>query len=156
MSNGVKNPAFDTPVNQAECHSAFVPLLLILISFIMILGWTLTVSVRQATNLQTAKFQVWQAAEQSRQAEEKLKALLSDLVDLAKEDPAAAVIVKQYKIKQNAPAPAPEVKSQKPEARSQKPEARSPKSEGQKPAEKAVVKPAEKPVAPPTEKAEDK
>ncbi|MEI8121340.1 MAG: hypothetical protein WCI20_04770 [bacterium] len=154
MSNGVKNPAFDTPVNQAECHSAFVPLLLILISFIMILGWTLTVSVRQATNLQTAKFQVWQAAEQSRQAEEKLKALLSDLVDLAKEDPAAAVIVKQYKIKQNAPAP--EVKSQKPEARSQKPEARSPKSEGQKPAEKAVVKPAEKPVAPPTEKAEDK
>ena len=149
MSNGVRNPAFDTPVNQADRHSAFVPLLLILISFIMILGWTLTVSVRQATNLQTAKFQVWQAAEQSRQAEEKLKALLSDLVDLAKEDPAAAVIVKQYKIKQNAPAPAPEVKSQKPEAR-------SPKSEGQKPAEKAVVKPAEKPVAPPAEKAEDK
>jgi len=147
MSNGVKNPAFDTPEQTQQGHSAFVPVLLTLISFLMILGWTLTVTVRQSVNLQDVKFQVWQATTQSVQAEEKLKAMLSDLVDLSKEDPAAAAIVKQYKIKQNAPAAVAPTTTLKPAAKpTVKPEA--------KPAVKEPVKEVEKPVAKAAEKTE--
>lgn len=130
MSNGKSNEPNVSAVAQGPAtHSAFVPLLLTLIAFLMILGWTLGVTIRQASNLQNVKFQIWQASAQSVQAEEKLKAMLSDLVDLAADDPAAAVIVKRYKIKQNAAA------AETPEGRGQKSEVKS----GEKPAAKKTV-----------------
>jgi hypothetical protein len=73
----------------------------------VLLTWNLRGIVIQTSNLQTAKFQVWQATIQSAQTETKLQAMLTDLIELGSEDPAAAVIVKRYGIKQNAPPAAP-------------------------------------------------
>jgi hypothetical protein len=53
------------------------------------------------------KVQVGQAAAQSAQAEQKLKAMLSDLMELATQDAVAAAIIRKYQIKQNAPATTP-------------------------------------------------
>ncbi len=108
--------AASAPRAPGIVYSPFVPLLLTVISLVVVLGWTMGVTIRQTNNLQSLKFQVWHASAQSVQAEEKLKAMLSDLIDLAETDSAAAAIVKRYKIKQNAAAPAvPEAMSQAPQ-----------------------------------------
>ena len=83
-------------------YTPFSPLLLTLIGLLVLLTWNLRGIVIQTSNLQTAKFQVWQATIQSAQTETKLQAMLTDLIELGSEDPAAAVIVKRYGIKQNA------------------------------------------------------
>lgn len=148
MSNDTtKNPGFNAAEARQATHNAFVPLLLALIAFILILGWTLTVTIRQASSLQGLKFQVWQATTQSAQAEEKLKGMLSELVDLASEDPAAAAIVKRYKIKQNAPVVAPT--TTKPAAKpavkaTEKPAVKATERAAEKPAPEAAAKPAAK------------
>ena len=90
----------DTRTSPAA-YSAFVPVLLALIGLIVLLTWNLRLTILQTRNLQTAKFQVWQATLQSAQTEEKLKAMLTDLLALAPENPDAAAIVKRYGIKQN-------------------------------------------------------
>ena len=106
MSSGTIRDMPGAASNQQQAgHSAFVPLLLALIALITILAWTLFVAARQTSNLQSVKFQVWQATAQSVQSEQKIKAMLSDLVELAVQDPKAAAIVKRYKIKQNAAVP---------------------------------------------------
>jgi hypothetical protein len=87
----------DTP----KLYSPFAPLLLALIGLLVLLSWNLRLTLLQTSNLQTAKFQVWQASLQSQQTEEKLKAMLTDLLTLAPDNPDAAAIVKRYGIKQN-------------------------------------------------------
>ena len=101
-------------MNNTPTHShppatftPFAPLLLVLIGLLVLLTWNLRGIVIQAANLETAKFQVWQATLQSAQTETKLQAMLTDLIELGSEDPAAAAIVKRYGIKQNAPLTAP-------------------------------------------------
>ena len=86
-------------------YSAFAPLLLTLIGLIVLLTWNLRGIAQQTSNLQTAKFQLGQASLQSAQTEEKLKAMLADLLVLAatEKDSDAAAIVKRYGIKQNGP-----------------------------------------------------
>ena len=96
-----------TPTHTPTLYSAFAPLLLILVGLIVLLTWNLRGIVIQAANLETAKFQVWQATLQSAQTETKLQAMLTDLIELGSEDPTAAAIIKRYGIKQNAPLTAP-------------------------------------------------
>ncbi len=84
-------------------YTSFAPLLLTLIGLVVLLSWNLFATIQQTSNLQTLKFQVWQATLQSTQAEEKLQAMLSDVIDLAAKDADAAAIVKRYNIKQNLP-----------------------------------------------------
>jgi hypothetical protein len=97
------NTPTPTHSHTPTLYSAFSPLLLTLIGLLVLLSWNLRGIVIQTSNLQTAKFQVWQATIQSAQTETKLQAMLTDLIELGSEDPAAAVIVKRYGIKQNAP-----------------------------------------------------
>ena len=111
-SDTTKDVAPSATGASARTYSAFWPLLLALVAFILILSWNVCVTVRQNSNLQNLKFQVWQATAQSAQAEQKLKAILSDLVALSAQDPEAAAIVKKYKITQNGPA-APETAAPK-------------------------------------------
>ena len=85
-------------------YSAFLPLLLALIAFLLILSWNLYGVVRQHNYLQRMEVQIGEASAQSAQAEQKLKAMLSDLVDLAAQDEDAAAIIRRYRIVKNAPA----------------------------------------------------
>ena len=84
--------------------SPFLPTLLLAISLVMVLGWNLNVSVRQAAGARQMRLQQEQAAGQVVQTEAKLKAMLTGLVDLAKDDPDAQAIVERYGIRQNAPS----------------------------------------------------
>ena len=103
-NNTTKNMA---PVaSESKTYSVFWPLTLALVSLIVLLSWNLFVTIRQNEGLQVAKYQVWQASAQSVQAEQKLKSMLSDLMDLAPQDAEAARIIKKYKITQNSPAAA--------------------------------------------------
>jgi hypothetical protein len=96
-----------TPTNPhtPTLYSAFAPILLILIGLLVLLSWNLRGIAQQTANLQIAKAQLGQATLQSAQTEEKLKAMLTDLLALAatEKDPDAAAIVKRYGIKQNVP-----------------------------------------------------
>jgi hypothetical protein len=96
MDNG------DTRVSPAP-YSAFAPLLIALIGLIVLLSWNLRLTLRQTSNLQIAKAQLGQVSLQSAQTEEKLKAMLTDLLVLAPDNSDAADIVKRYGIKQNGP-----------------------------------------------------
>lgn len=84
-------------------YTAFAPLLVTLIGLIVLLGWNLRITILQRSNLQAAKFQIWQTTLQSQQTEEKLKAMLTDLLALAatEKDPDALAIARRYNIKQN-------------------------------------------------------
>ncbi len=92
----------DTRVSPAS-YSAFTPLLIALIGLLVLLSWNLRITLIQTSNLQIAKAQLGQASLQSAQTEEKLKAMLTDLLVLAPDNPDAAAIVKRYGIKQNGP-----------------------------------------------------
>ena len=74
-----------------------------LIGLLVLLTWNLRGVAQQTSNLQIAKAQLGQATFQSAQTEEKLKAMLTDLLALAatEKDPDAAAIVKRYGIKQH-------------------------------------------------------
>jgi len=100
MTNG------DTRTSAAPAtYTSFAPLLLTLIGLIVFLFWNLRGIAQQTSIFQTAKAQLGQATLQSTQTEEKLKAMLTDLLALAttEKDPDAAAIVKRYGIKQNSP-----------------------------------------------------
>ena len=90
----------DTPT-PTHSHTPFAPLLITLIGLIVLLAWNLRITLIQTSNLQIAQAQLGQASLQSAQTEEKLKAMLTDLLVLAPTDPDAAAIVKRYGIKQN-------------------------------------------------------
>ncbi|MEI8242653.1 MAG: hypothetical protein WCI17_05250 [bacterium] len=92
-------------------YSPFWPLTLALAGLILLLSWNLHGAVRQSSNLRLLEVQLGQAAAQSAQAEQKLRAMLSDLMELATQDAVAATIIRKYQIRQNAPAMAPKAAS---------------------------------------------
>jgi hypothetical protein len=95
----------NTNPHTPTLYSAFAPLLITLIGLLVLLSWNLRGIAQQTANLQIAKAQLGQATLQSAQTEEKLKAMLTELLALAvtEKDPDAAAIVKRYGIKQNVP-----------------------------------------------------
>ena len=101
----MNNTPTPTHPHTPTLYSAFSALLITLIGLLVLLSWNLRGVAQQTANLQIAKAQLGQATLQSAQTEEKLKAMLTDLLALAatEQDPDAAAIVKRYGIKQNVP-----------------------------------------------------
>ena len=103
---GIRNSEPASTAALPATRSAFAPLLITLIGLIVFLAWNLRVAIVQTRNLRVAEIQVRQASIQSAQTEEKLKAMLTDLLVLVPTDPDAAAIARRYRITQNAPAAA--------------------------------------------------
>lgn len=94
--------------------SAFVPLVLITLSLILIFIWQITNASKQRDSLRAAQEQLEtayrnsapqqeQMLQQSHAVQAKLETLVTDLLNLAKEgDPDAKAIQDKYKIQQNA------------------------------------------------------
>jgi hypothetical protein len=89
-----------------ECRcSCFLPFTLLALALLLVLGW----NAREAYAVRTSGQQVLQRnvalLEQAAATEGKLRAMLTDLVELAKTDPAAQAIVAKYDIRFNAGQP---------------------------------------------------
>ncbi|MEI6787910.1 MAG: hypothetical protein WCL49_05470 [bacterium] len=84
--------------------SAFLPVTLIALGSIMLLSWNLVIVISQHSNGLRISAQQDLQLEQAAQAEVKLKQMMTELVDLSKDDTDAATIVKRYGIVFNNPA----------------------------------------------------
>jgi short-subunit dehydrogenase involved in D-alanine esterification of teichoic acids len=86
--------------------SSFLPLVLIALGVIVLFSWNLTMALNQHSNgIRISAQQELQLA-QAAQTEDKLKIMMSDLVELSKSDTNAETIVKRYKIAFTPPAKA--------------------------------------------------
>jgi len=92
---------------QEKKFSAFLPVTLVALSSCILMSWNLLILVNQhSDSLMLIGRQDVQMAQAS-QAEAKLTQMMTDLVNLAKEDADAATIVKRHGIKFNPPANSP-------------------------------------------------
>jgi prophage DNA circulation protein len=89
-----------------------VPLLVLAVSLALTLAGNLAVAIQQRISAIRLRDQQSVLAAQSQAAEDKLKALMMDLLDLAKKDDDARGLVKKYNIAFNAP-PAPAAAARK-------------------------------------------
>ncbi len=92
------------PSTPTEGRSPFLPLLLIAASLIMVLSWNLAMAWKQKTHVDRTAIQQEIQLDQAVQAEAKLRAIMTDLLELAKTDADASAIVKRYKIAINESA----------------------------------------------------
>ena len=90
--------------STSKTFNAFLPVVLIGLSSVILLGWNLIIVVKQHS--EAVKITAAQEAQmaQAAQAEIKLKQMMSDLVTLAKTDTDAETIIKRYGISFSAPA----------------------------------------------------
>ena len=98
---------------------AFLPIVLIALSVIFVFIWQLSNASKQRANVRAAQDQldaayrntvpqIDQKMQQSKAVQQKLEALVTDVLKLANEgDPDAQAIKGKYKIEQNAPVSAP-------------------------------------------------
>ena len=86
---------------------AFVPLALLSISFIVLLGWQMSMSATQKSLMENAITRQEPAVTQSQQVQASVTKLVTDLLQAAQTDDRAKAIVAKYKIQQNGPAPSP-------------------------------------------------
>lgn len=99
------NSLMNKSENMPPSYSSFLPLCLISISMIIIFGWQMTVSVQQyIATIRIADQQVVMA-DQAAQAESKLQAMMTDLLQLSTTDSEAKSIVTKYRVKLNADKP---------------------------------------------------
>ena len=89
-----------------QSYSAFLPVVLITLAVIMLFSWNLMIALNQKSNGARISIQQGLQLAQAAQTEEKLKIMMSDLVDLSKSDKDAEMIVKRYKIAFTPPAQA--------------------------------------------------
>jgi cell division protein FtsB len=95
----------NTPTTQPSVSfSAFLPVVLLSLSFCVILVWTLVVSVYEYSALLRQRDKQNEAQLQAVNVEEKMKALMIDLLSLAETDPDAKAIAEKYQVRFNAPA----------------------------------------------------
>lgn len=85
---------------------AFIPLVLLSVSYIVLLGWQVSNSSTQRTLLENAIKNQQTALAQAEQIQAGVKKLASDLVDAAQTDETARAIATKY-IKPNNGAPPP-------------------------------------------------
>ncbi len=86
---------------------AFIPLVLLSISFIILLGWQVSVSSTQKNLMENAITRQEPAVNQSQQVQASVTKLVTDLLQAAQTDAGAKAIVDKYKIQQSAPAASP-------------------------------------------------
>jgi hypothetical protein len=99
------------PITE-KSFSSFLPVTLIALASIILLGWNLYIAINQHSNGVRILAQQEIQLDQATQAEAKLQQMMTDLVEMAKDDAEAKAIVKRYGIAFNAPknalkAPAP-------------------------------------------------
>ncbi len=85
---------------------AFIPLVLLSVSFIILLAWQVKMSSTQKELFENAITRQEPAVNQSQQVQASVTKLVTDLLEAAQTDDTAKAIVTKYKIQQNAP-PAP-------------------------------------------------
>ena len=101
-----------SPETEPELQSgfkmdAFIPLVLLSVSFIVLLGWQVKMSSTQKSQIENAITRQEPAVNQSQQVQASVTKLVTDLLQAAQTDEAAKAIVTKYKIQQNAPAGSP-------------------------------------------------
>jgi len=94
----------ETPTLFGIKTDAFFPLVLLAISFIVLLGWQVSVASSQKSMLENAITRQEPAVNQSQQVQAGVTKLVTDLLTAAQTDDTAKAIVTKYKIQQNAPA----------------------------------------------------
>jgi nitrogen fixation/metabolism regulation signal transduction histidine kinase len=101
---------------------AFIPLVILSISFIVLLGWQVNEASAQRTLLENALTRSQAAVTQAQQVQGTVSKLASDLLEAAQTDDTAKAIVNKYNIKQNgATGDAPAAASPSPAAASPSP-----------------------------------
>ncbi len=83
---------------------AFLPLMLLIVSVLLLFIWQVNGFSEQKTALRATIERQDQMVKQSLQVQGSLQKLLSDLLELAKTDPLAQQIVTKHNIQQQAPA----------------------------------------------------
>ena len=83
---------------------AFIPLVILAISMIVLLGWQVSMTSSQRTMLENALTRGEAGVTQAQQVRATVQKLATDLLEAAQTDDTAAQIVKKYNIKQNGPA----------------------------------------------------
>lgn len=91
----------------AQNMSAFLPLTLLAISFIVLLAFQVSIMLPQRSLLQKAIAQSEQAVAQSKQTQAGLQKLVMDLVAAAPEDKDAQAIITKYGIQVSGTSPVP-------------------------------------------------
>ena len=81
-----------------KSYSAFLPLVLIALGVILLFSWNLSIALNQQTaGVRISAQQDLQLA-QAAQTEQKLKIMMTDLLELSQTDKEAEAIIKRYKI----------------------------------------------------------
>ena len=86
---------------------AFIPLVLLSVSIIVLLGWQVSVGSNQRGLLENAITRQEPAVSQAQQIVDGVTKLVTDLLAAAQTDDTAKAIVEKYKIQQNGPTPSP-------------------------------------------------
>jgi hypothetical protein len=86
-----------------KSFSAFLPVALLALASIILLTWNLIIVINQHSNGVRISAQQEIQLAQATQAEAKLKQMMTDLVEMAKDDTDAETIVKRYGIAFNPP-----------------------------------------------------
>jgi hypothetical protein len=81
-----------------KSYSAFLPVVLIALGIISLFSWNLIISLQQHSSGLRISIQQELQLTQATQTEVKLKAMMSDLIELSKQDKDAQKIVTRYKI----------------------------------------------------------
>ena len=84
-----------------KSYSPFLPVVLIALGVVILLSWNLMLAIKQHSNGLRINGQQELQLAQATNAAEKLQAMMTDLIDLAKTDTDAETIVKRYKIAYN-------------------------------------------------------
>jgi preprotein translocase subunit YajC len=96
IQSGIGGAGFQT--------DAFIPLVILAISLIVLLGWQVSESSTQRTMLENALTRGQAAVTQAQQVQGTVSKLATDLLQAAQTDDTAKAIVNKYNIKENAPA----------------------------------------------------
>jgi hypothetical protein len=78
---------------------AFIPIVLLAASFILLLGWQISITNTQRGQLDSAITRQTPLATQSQKVQDGVSKLVSDLLTAAQTDPGAKAIVDKYQIK---------------------------------------------------------
>jgi hypothetical protein len=96
-------PEMEPEVRPGFPMDAFIPLVLLSASFIVLLCWQVKMSSTQKDLFENAITRQEAAVNQSQQVQASVTKLVTDLLQAAQTDDAAKAIVTKYKIQQNAP-----------------------------------------------------
>jgi hypothetical protein len=99
-------PEMEPGIRSGFPMDAFIPLVLLSVSFIILLAWQVKMSSTQKELFENAITRQEPAVNQSQQVQASVTKLVTDLLEAAQTDDTAKAIVTKYKIQQNAP-PAP-------------------------------------------------